>query len=47
MRKDKSQVSSAEVLKMIHAVQEMGYDVISTENLYNFDGAAGFSSAEG
>jgi isocitrate dehydrogenase len=40
-------VTQAEVLKMIQEVQNTGYDVICTENLYHFDGAPAFSSAQG
>lgn len=48
MHKDKTTpVTQTEVIKMIQEVQNTGYDVISTENLYNFDGAPGFSSAQG
>jgi isocitrate dehydrogenase len=43
----KSVVTQAEVLKMIQEVQNSGYDVIGTENLYHFDGAPAFSSAQG
>jgi len=45
-RKD-SQVTHNETLKIIQEVQNRGYEVISTENLYTFDGTPGFSSAQG
>lgn len=47
MRKDKSAVAAAEVIKTIQEVQSAGYDVISTENLYAFDGTPAFSGSEG
>lgn len=48
MHKDKTtHTTQAEILKTIQEVQNTGYDVISTENLYHFDGAPAFSSAEG
>lgn len=43
----KTPITQAEILKMIQEVQETGYDVICTENLYNFDGTPAFSSAQG
>ncbi len=46
MRKD-SQVSPDDVFRMIQEVHTRGFDVICTENLYNFDGAPAYSSAEG
>ncbi len=36
-----------ELLKMVKEVQDTGYDVVSTENLYHFNGAPAFSSALG
>jgi isocitrate dehydrogenase len=48
MHKDKTTlVTPAEVLKMIQEVQNMGYDVVCTENLYCFEGTPAFSSAQG
>lgn len=48
MQKDKkSSVSQEEVLKVLQEVHGHGFDIISTENLYHFDGAAAFSSAQG
>ena len=40
-------VTYEDVLKTIQQVHNCGYDVICTENLYNFDGAAAYSSAQG
>lgn len=46
--KDKqSSATHGEILRTLNQVSELGYDVIRTENLYRFDGTAGFSSAEG
>jgi isocitrate dehydrogenase len=48
MHKDKkSAVTHHEVMKAIEEVHQTGYEVISTENLYTFDGAPGYSSAQG
>lgn len=48
MHKDKTTLTTpGDVLKMIQEVQNTGYDVISTENLYRFDGTPWFSSAQG
>ena len=33
-----------EIFKTLQEVERAGFEIISTENLYNFDGAAGFSS---
>ena len=47
MHKDKKQGATPdEILSVITQLSEAGYDVIKTENLYLFDGQAGFSSAE-
>ncbi len=46
--KDKNQLAThAEILKILSDVTSSGFDMIKTENLYRFDGAAAFSSAEG
>ncbi|MES2122354.1 MAG: NADP-dependent isocitrate dehydrogenase [Chlamydiota bacterium] len=48
MHKDKtSAVTQEEILRLLHEVFTHGFDIISTENLYLFDGAAAFSSAQG
>ncbi|MBS0621069.1 MAG: NADP-dependent isocitrate dehydrogenase [Verrucomicrobia bacterium] len=48
MHSDKtSAVSPEEIIKMFQEVERRGFEVLSTENLYNFDGAPGFSSAQG
>jgi isocitrate dehydrogenase len=48
MHKDKTTpATQGEVLKIIQEVQNTGYDVISTENLYHFDNSPAFSSAQG
>jgi isocitrate dehydrogenase len=46
--KDKQGTAThGDILRTLTQVAELGYDVIRTENLYRFDGVAGFSSAEG
>jgi isocitrate dehydrogenase len=35
------------VVQLIEAVTNAGFDVVKTEGLYNFDGARGFSLAQG
>lgn len=44
---DKRTVSQDEVIKILHAFDHVGMDVIRSENLYMFDGKPGYSSAEG
>lgn len=39
--------TAEDVFKVIQEVHQLGFDVISTENLYNFDGKPAYSSAEG
>ena len=47
MHKDKKQSATPdEILSVLNQLCEAGYDIIKTENLYLFDGQAGFSSAE-
>lgn len=40
-------VSHTDLLDLLHKLNELGYDVIKTENLYTFDGENGFSSIHG
>lgn len=40
-------ISQHEIVKLLQQLSESGYDIIKTENLYLFDGEAGFSSAQG
>ncbi len=48
MHKDKDlHVTREDIHKIFHQVWECGYDITGMENLYNFDGVAAFSSAEG
>lgn len=48
LRQDKHlHVTSDDVIKTLQEVLNTGFDIICTENLYNFDGAPGFSSADG
>lgn len=48
VRKDKDlHVTSKDVLKTLQEVLSIGLDVVCTENLYDFDGAPAYSSAEG
>src|SRR5690606_28088729 len=39
--------SPAEVVALQRALVEVGFDIIKTENLYNFDGIRGFSLDQG
>lgn len=43
----KSTATLREVVYLLDHITQSGYDVIKTENLYTFDGVAGYSSAEG
>ena len=48
MHKDKTtHATYGDIIKTLQEVHDTGYDIICTENLYNFDGAAGYSSAQG
>lgn len=40
-------VSHAQIIDLLGLVTGAGYDVIKTENLYNFDGKAGFTLSQG
>lgn len=44
---DESRISHDQVLEVLNQVKELGFDFIKTENLYTFDGARGFSLAQG
>ncbi len=37
----------ADVLKLQQQIHQAGFDIIKTENLYEFDGVAGFTAAQG
>jgi len=39
-----SAVSATQVISLLQRLNEAGLDVIKTENLYNFDGAKGYSA---
>ncbi len=45
--KEKTEATLAEIIKIMQEVQSLGYEVTGTEHLYNFDGVAGYSSAQG
>ncbi len=47
MRKDKSSATAGDIFKILQEVDNMGFDIVCTENLYHFDGAPAFSSAQG
>jgi isocitrate dehydrogenase len=40
-------VKPQEIVALLDHIVKAGYDVFQTENLYTFDGVAGFTSAEG
>ncbi len=35
------------VLELLHVITEAGFDIIKTENLYQFDGVRGFTLGQG
>jgi len=43
----KGPVKPQEIVGLLDYIVKAGYDVFQTENLYTFDGAAGYTSAEG
>lgn len=46
--KDRStHATYADIIKTMQEVHDTGYDIISTENLYHFDGQPAYSSAQG
>lgn len=48
MHKDKNKtVSQEEIFSLLQALSKLDYDIIKTEHLYTFDGAPGYSSAQG
>lgn len=40
-------IDPREIFRVLEALHANGFDIIKTENLYNFDGAHGYSSAHG
>jgi isocitrate dehydrogenase len=42
-----SSINHAQIVSLLHRLAEAGLDFIHTENLYNFDGKAGFSAIAG
>lgn len=44
---EKKPITQHEILKIQEEVYTTGYDIISTENLYEFEGSAAYSSAQG
>lgn len=40
-------ITLSKIIHLLHELAEAGYDIIKLENLYLFDGKAGFSSSEG
>lgn len=47
VKPDFSPVTATEMLSLQQAVTKAGFEVIKTENLYNFDGKRGYSLAQG
>lgn len=47
-KEDRTQpVSHQDIIHLLQAFDAMGFDVIKTENLYNFDGKPGYTAAQG
>jgi isocitrate dehydrogenase len=44
---DGETITAAQVVELYDTISKAGFDIIKTENLYNFDGEAGFSSVHG
>jgi isocitrate dehydrogenase len=42
-----SSVNHVQIVSLLHRITKAGFDFIHTENLYNFDGKAGFSAIAG
>ncbi len=45
--KNQEPISQAEIVSLLQKLSQAGCDIIKTENLYTFDGEAGYSSAKG
>lgn len=44
---DESRITHNQILSLLKQVNDLGFDIIKTENLYTFDGERGFSLAQG
>jgi isocitrate dehydrogenase len=44
---ENNKTSMTDILKLQEKIYVLGFDIIKTENLYNFDGASGFSGGAG
>ena len=42
-----AQINMEQLLQLLNAIHEGGFDIIKTENLYEFDGVRGFSLGQG
>jgi isocitrate dehydrogenase len=40
-------IQHSQIISLLSRLNEAGFDVVKTENLYNFDGEAGFSLGQG
>ena len=47
MVKNAAKVDSGDVINLLLSFKDAGFDVIKTENLYNFDGEKGYSLGQG
>ena len=45
--KDLKPIKHQDIIQLLQKIDELGLDVIKTENLYTFDGKVGFSLAQG
>lgn len=46
-KKDQNELNYQAVIDLMQLLQNAGLDIIKTENLYNFDGEAGYTAAQG
>jgi len=42
-----SGIKNADIIKLLTSIDDAGFDVIKTENLYKFDGELGYSLSQG
>jgi isocitrate dehydrogenase len=47
MAKNTSKIDSGDIINILSSFKDGGFDVVKTENLYNFDGEKGYSLGQG
>ena len=47
MAKNDRKIDSGDIINILSSFKDCGFDVVKTENLYNFDGEKGYSLGQG